>query len=155
MLLFFLKIIVVRYCTLHMALISARIASFSPVGIKVRFTLKARHRCCRRSRTTTAHLRCTLISACLCGNSNLRIHPAVPLPSNTQYSSHPQVTEMLDESKGTLRLARDGLGDERVPSLSLERLKEAYRTGRGSVSSWRATASSTDGGTYVTSCSLS
>lgn len=55
---------------------------------------------------------------------------------------------MLDESKGTLRLARDGLGDERVPCLSLERLKEAYRTGRGSVCSWRATASPANRGNY-------
>eukprot|EP00752_Nemacystus_decipiens_P012877 g11399.t1 len=53
-----------------------------------------------------------------------------------------EVTKMLDESKGTLRLAHDGLGDERVPSLTLEGLKEVYRTGRGSVCSWRATASS-------------
>ena len=59
---------------------------------------------------------------------------------------HPQVTGMLDESKGTLRLARDGLGDERVPCLPLERLKEAYRTGRGSVCSWRATPSPVNGG---------
>lgn len=43
---------------------------------------------------------------------------------------------MLDKSKGTLRLFRDALGDERVPSLSLCRLKQAYREGRGSVRSW-------------------
>lgn len=45
---------------------------------------------------------------------------------------------MFDESQGTLRLVRDGLGDERVPSLTLERLKEVYRAGSGSVCSWRA-----------------
>eukprot|EP00903_Cladosiphon_okamuranus_P017634 g16243.t1 len=56
-----------------------------------------------------------------------------------------EVTRMLDESKGTLRLVRDGLGDERVPCLSLERLKEAYQTGRGSVCSWRVTASPANG----------
>lgn len=55
---------------------------------------------------------------------------------------------MLDESKGTLRLARDGLGDERVPSLTLERLKEVYRASRGSVCSWRATPSTANGGNY-------
>ena len=47
-----------------------------------------------------------------------------------------QVEGMLDKSKGTLRLFRDALGDERVPSLSLRRLKDAYRAGRGSVRSW-------------------
>lgn len=47
---------------------------------------------------------------------------------------------MFDESQGTLQLAHDDLGDERVPSLSLERLKDAYRAGRGSVCSWRTTA---------------
>eukprot|EP00904_Undaria_pinnatifida_P005418 jgi/Undpi1/2005/HiC_scaffold_12.g05392.m1 len=46
------------------------------------------------------------------------------------------VEGMLDKSKGTLRLFRDALGDERVPSLSLCRLKQAYREGRGSVRSW-------------------
>lgn len=59
--------------------------------------------------------------------------------STLQFIALLQVTGMLDESKGTLRFARDGLGDERVPSLTLERLKEVYRTGRGSVCSWRAT----------------
>jgi len=53
---------------------------------------------------------------------------------------------MFDESGGTLRLVRDGLGDERVPLLSLERLKEMYRTGRGSVRSWRTTAGVVSGG---------
>lgn len=57
-----------------------------------------------------------------------------------------QVTRMFDESEGTLRLVRDDLGDERVPLLSLEKLKEIYQTGRGSVRSWRTTAGLANGG---------
>lgn len=47
-----------------------------------------------------------------------------------------QVEGMFDESQGTLRLSRDVLGDERVPSLSLQRLRGAYRDGTGSLRSW-------------------
>lgn len=57
---------------------------------------------------------------------------------------------MFDESQGTLRLVHDGLGDERVPSLSLEKLKEIYRGGRGSVCSWRTTAGLVNRGTNLT-----
>lgn len=47
-----------------------------------------------------------------------------------------QAKLMFDDSRGTLRLARDALGDERVPSLSLPQLKAAYRTGSGRLRSW-------------------
>lgn len=43
---------------------------------------------------------------------------------------------MFDESQGTLRLNRDDLGDERVPSLTLTQLREAYQAGTGSLRSW-------------------
>ncbi|CAN0312542.1 unnamed protein product, partial [Ectocarpus sp. 12 AP-2014] len=52
---------------------------------------------------------------------------------------------MFDESHGTLRLSRDSLGDERVPSLSLERLKNSYRTRRGGVRSWTTAGMSNKG----------
>lgn len=52
---------------------------------------------------------------------------------------------MFDESRGTLRLSRDGLGDERVPTLSLEGLKDAYRTGRASLTSWTTAGAFTEG----------
>lgn len=50
-----------------------------------------------------------------------------------------QVEGMFDESRGTLRLSRDVLGDERVPSLPLQRLRDAYREGTGSLRSWTTT----------------
>lgn len=43
---------------------------------------------------------------------------------------------MFNESNGTLGLSRKTLGDERVPSLSLDRVKNAYRTGNGVLRSW-------------------
>lgn len=61
----------------------------------------------------------------------------------------PKVHGMLDESRGTLRLSRDALGDERVPSLSLERLRNAYRTGSGSLRSWTTWDSAATGTTIV------
>lgn len=112
------------------------------------FALKARRQCCWRLRIVYPHLLCTLIPA-------RHVFPTCDARCNSvsdQYSCYPQVTGMLDESKGTLRLARDGLGDARVPSLPLETLKEMYRTGRGSVCSWRATASLANRGTCPTSC---
>lgn len=54
---------------------------------------------------------------------------------------------MLDKSRGTLSLSRDGLGDERVPALSLEGLKDAYRMGRASLTSW-TTAGVFNGGDF-------
>lgn len=47
-----------------------------------------------------------------------------------------EVDAMFDDSKGTLRLAHDALGDERVHFLSLPQLREAYRTGTGTLRSW-------------------
>lgn len=114
----------------------------------MRFALKARRQCCWRLRIVYPHLLCTLIPARhVFSTCDARCNSV-----SDQYSCYPQVTGMLDESKGTLRLARDGLGDARVPSLPLETLKDMYRTGRGSVCSWRATASSANRGTCPTSC---
>lgn len=54
---------------------------------------------------------------------------------------------MFDESRGMLGLSRQGLGDERVPALSLEELKDAYRGGRASLTSW-TTAGVFNGGDF-------
>lgn len=144
-----LKISLLRCCTLHGSGIQ-RYLSLPPLGVVARFVLKAR---CRRwrLRIVSPHLPCApSFRACLLRKFQPAMHVTFLSPTNTR--RHPQVTGMLDESKGTLRLARDGLGDERVPSLTLERLKEMYRTGRGSVCSWRATASLANRGAYLNSC---
>lgn len=52
---------------------------------------------------------------------------------------------MFDESTGILRLVRSGLGDYRVPFLTLQRLRDAYRSGAGSLRAW-TTSNSTESG---------
>lgn len=56
---------------------------------------------------------------------------------------------MVDDSTGMLRLARLGLGDYRVPFLTLQRLRDAYRSGAGSLCAWTTRDSTESGDCHI------